>query len=346
MSRPADRAWVADRRIGWRILLTASLGEAVPTVELAGRLAALTRSEGWTSRPPLTAPTLGQLREALAGSSPEPLLVGVHGRDVVLSAHHSVVDGLGLLVVLERLGLGPATSTARGVGDRATTGGLAATVARRLGEVAFHPPAGVTPPTVSGPRAGDALVEAELAGTVRAARLVHAAARAVVRHEAVQGRNARHVAIAVGAVRGQQTAGDGQQLGDHSVLLRLRDVERLDLAEVGQALRTAPVVTPPTPAGERPWSRLTAGMASVGLRLLAPRLGSTLLVSHLGDVTAPHLDRLAFHPVTAGGSGISLGAVGHRGRTVLTLRARAAQWNDNGLEQLLEAVVSLLAEEP
>ena len=45
-----------------------------------------------------------------------------------------------------------------------------------------------------------------------------------------------------------------------------------------------------------------------------------------------------FHPVTAGGTGISLGAVGHRGRTVLTLRARAADWDADGLERLLEAV--------
>ena len=74
------------------------------------------------------------------------------------------------------------------------------------------------------------------------------------------------------------------------------------------------------------------------MRVLARRLGSTLLVSHLGEVTAPHVERLAFHPVTAGGTGISLGAVGHRGRTVLTLRARAADWDADGLERVLEAV--------
>jgi hypothetical protein len=74
------------------------------------------------------------------------------------------------------------------------------------------------------------------------------------------------------------------------------------------------------------------------MRLLARRLGSTLLVSHLGEVTAPRVERLAFHPVTAGGTGIALGAVGHRGRTVLTLRARAADWDADGLERVLEAV--------
>jgi hypothetical protein len=214
-------------------------------------------------------------------------------------------------------------------------------VARRIGEVAFRPPASLTPPTAPVPAPGDVLVSTELPGPVRTAPLVHAAARAVVGHQAARGREARHVAVAVGAVRRQ--AGDG--IGDHSVLLRLHDVERLDLAGVVEALRTAPVVTPPAPAPQRPWSRLAGRAAATGLRLLAPRLGSTLLVSHLGEVEAPRAERLAFHPVTAGGTGISLGAVGHRGRTVLTLRARAAQWNDNGLEQLLEAVVSLLREE-
>ncbi|WGX99872.1 hypothetical protein QI633_15135 [Nocardioides sp. QY071] len=341
MSGYDDRGWVADPRIGWRILLTASVPAPVRTVELADRLDALVRAEGWPARPPLTAPTLAHLYDALVAPSREPLLVGAHGRDVVVSAHHGAVDGLGLLTVLDRLGLGPATSSARGVGDRTTTGGLVTTAARRLGEVALHPPSGVSPPAVPVPTPGDVLVAAEVPGTVRAAPLVHAAARAVVRHQAARGQQARHVAIAVGAVRGQAGAG----LGDHSVLLRLRDVERLDLAGVTEALRTAPVVTPPRPAPDRPWTRLAARATATGLRLLAPRLGSTLLVSHLGEVEAPHVERLAFHPVTAGGTGLSLGAVGHRGRTVLTLRARAAQWNDNGLEQMLEAVVSLLGEE-
>lgn len=342
MSRAGDRAWVADPTIGWRILLTATLPEVVRTVDLAERLDALARSEGWAARPPLTTPTPAHLRDLLVAPAPEPVLVGVHDRDVVVSAHHGALDGLGLLSVLDRLGLGPATSSARGVGDRTTTGGVVTTVARRLGEVAFRPPARITPPAAPVPAPGDALVEAEVPGSVRAAPLVHAAAQAVVRHQAARGRTARHVAIAVGAVRGQDA---GSRLGDHSVLLRLHDVERLDRAGVGDALRTAPVVTPPAPAADRPWSRVAGRATAAGLRLLAPRLGSTLLVSHLGDVTAPHLDRLVFHPVTAGGTGISLGAVGHRGRTVLTLRARAAEWNDNGLEQLLEAVVSLLGEE-
>jgi len=74
----------------------------------------------------------------------------------------------------------------------------------------------------------------------------------------------------------------------------------------------------------------------------AVRLGSTLLVSHLGDVTTSAAARLAFYPVTAGGTGLSLGAVTHDGTTTLTLRGRGSAWDPAGLEALLAAVVDAL----
>jgi hypothetical protein len=332
-------AWVADPRIGWRILLTATLPTPLSLEALAGPLRRLCAAQDW----PYAAPVAASARELL-DDSPAPLLVGVDGADLILSAHHSAVDGLGLLTLLDRIGLGPVASSARGVGERTSTGSLARTVAQRLGEVAFRPPAGVTPPVRPVADHGDVLVSAEIPGTHRTADLVHAAARAVVRHEAARGRTARHVAVAIGAARDQQP---DAPVRDRSVLLRLRDVERLDRAGVAAALKTAPVQTPPVAARRRPWTPVLDRLTTAGLRILGPRLGSTLLVSHLGDVTAPAVERLAFHPVTAGGTGLSLGAVGHSGRTVLTLRARASSWNDDGLEQLLEAVISLLfREEP
>lgn len=335
--------WVADPRIGWRILLTAELPEPADPAVLTVHLATLASDQHWPALPvPQVDDSLPRLRAALLAPHTAPLLVGISGRHLVLSAHHSAVDGLSLLAVLGRLGLAPVTSAARGVGDRTTTGGVARTVGRRLGEVAFQPPAGVTPPSSSVPEPGDVLTEGSVPGSHRTAAIVAAATRAVVEHQAARGRTARHVAVAVGAVRAQ--ARDGA-IGDHSVLLRLRDVETLDTSGIAEALSRAPVQTPPIAAEPRPWTPLAARATRTGLRVLAPRLGSTLLVSHLGEVTAPYVDRLVFHPVTAGGSGISLGAVGLRGATVLTLRARAASWNDDGLEQLLEAIISLLREE-
>ncbi|MFW6865915.1 hypothetical protein ACOACQ_00920 [Nocardioides sp. CPCC 206347] len=335
--------WVADPRIAWRILLTADLPDPADPVVVETRLAALASDQQWPALPPpLVDDSLQRVQAAVLAPHAAPLVVGLSGRHLVLSAHHSAVDGLSLLAVLARLGFAPVTSNARGVGDRTTTGSVARTIGRRLGEVAFQPPAEVTPPSAPVPQPGDVLVERTVPGSHRTAAIVAAATRAIVEHQAARGTTARHVAVAVGAVRAQ--SGDGA-IRDNSVLLRLRDVERLDAAGIARALAEAPVQTPPVAGEPRPWTPLSVRATTTGLRVLASRLGSTLLVSHLGEVTAPHVDRLSFHPVTGGGSGLSLGAVGFRGETVLTLRARAASWKDDGLEQLLEAIISLLREE-
>lgn len=346
------RRGAVDRRIGWRILLSATLPEAPDPTTLAERLATLARAQAWSPAPPVrSAATADELRRALVAADPAPLVVGLAGRELVLSGDHAAMDGLGLLAVLDRLGAGPATSAVRGVGARPPGAGVAATVVRRLGEALVRPPAGVGPgpgttgtPTDTPTDTGDALAEAELDGRFRTGALVHAASRAIVAHEARRGRRARRVAVAVGATL--DPAPKDERIRDRSALLRLRDVETLDRAGIDQALRTAPVQTPPAARTRGPWSRPLEAVGSIAMQALAPRLGSTLLVSHLGPVTAPHVERLSIHPVTAGGSGLSLGAVGLDGRTVLTLRARASRWTDDGLEQLLEAVISLLREAP
>lgn len=330
---------MADPGIGWRILLTARLPEAPARGDVADRLAAIATAQEWPAPPPLRIrDDLPGLQRELVDADPAPLVVGLCGAHLVLSAHHGAVDGLGLLTLLERLGAGPVRSSARGVGARTTTGGAARTTTRRLREALLHPPARVTPPLGVLTGTGDALATRTVAGSHRTAALVDATARAITAHERARGRTARHVAIAVGAVRDQPRDAATAPVADRSVLLRLTDVELLDADGIAAALAAAPVQTPPAAGGNPLLARATAA----GLRALAPRLGSTLLVSHLGEVAAPGVQGLSFHPVTAGGTGLSLGAVGHGGATTFTLRGRASAWNDNGLEQLLEAVVSLL----
>ena len=87
-----------------------------------------------------------------------------------------------------------------------------------------------------------------------------------------------------------------------------------------------------------------SGGATVALamRALAPRLGSTMLVSHLGSVTTDAATDLAFYPVTAGGAGLSLGAVTQNDSTTLTLRGRASRWDDDTLTGLLTRVTEAL----
>ncbi|MCL2542919.1 MAG: hypothetical protein FWE71_10745 [Nocardioidaceae bacterium] len=330
--------WVADDRIGWRILLTAEAVTPPAPEALGAALTDLYAAQAWSSAAPplLLGDDHAGLRRRLVDADPHPLLVASTGSHVVISAHHSAVDGLGLLEVLERLGLGPARSTARGLGDVAAASGLAAGIGARLSEALLHPP--LLPVTAAAAAApGDTLVAATVAGSFRSADLVHAAALAIGDRQRARGARSTGVAVAVGAARVVRRPGEA--LADDSALLRLRDVDRLDRVGVAAALRAASPQPSPHAAGG---SALAGAALGLGLRLLAPRLGSTLLVSHLGEVTAPAVRRLELHPVTAGGSGLSLGAVGHGGGTSVTLRGRSTAWDDDGLEQLLEAIIHRL----
>jgi hypothetical protein len=80
----------------------------------------------------------------------------------------------------------------------------------------------------------------------------------------------------------------------------------------------------------------------LGTRVLARRLGSTVLVSHLGRVEAAAVTSAAFYPMAGGGSGLALGAVTVGSTTTLTLRARARQHSSDELGRLLDDVVARL----
>ena len=228
----------------------------------------------------------------------------------------------------------PVASNVRGVGERPTRGGLARTATRRLAEAAFRPPTAVAAPS-GAVGSGDAFAELTVPGSWRTPEVVTAAVQGILRHNDAAGRGTRHLAVAVGA--GRPRSGDDDRIANRSALIRLTDLEDASPEEVEDRLRNAPLEAAPT--GGRP---ATARLMAGGMRLLSRRLGSTLLVSHLGEVTAEGATGLAFHPVTAGGTGLSLGAVGLRGSTTLTLRARAGQWDRPGLDGLLSEIATEL----
>ena len=111
-------------------------------------------------------------------------------------------------------------------------------------------------------------------------------------------------------------------------------METLSLDEVRRAMSESAL----QPEG----GTAAGGILRAATSLLAPRLGSTLLVSHLGEVETAGCDDLAFYPVTGGASGLALGAVGIGGHTTITLRARAAQHDEDGLRALVAAVLAEL----
>lgn len=318
-------AWVADPTVAWVIALEARLREPVDAARVAAGLDAAgfpgslaTPAAGSDALQQVVAPGTAAVRAATSANR------------VTLGAQHEHSDGLGLLALLEAATGAAATSSARGVGERAARGSALGSTARRLAEALLAPPAPVATPAATGsPETGEAFARFTVARRLSVAELTHAAVRGVTAHNRAAGVRTTRVAVAIGASR---LGGDVPVVGDHSTLIRLRGMERLSVPEVRAAIRGAAPEPPPPGAGDGP--SLTGRLATVAMGVLSPRLGSTLLVSHLGEVEAPGVEELAFYPVTGGGSGVSVGAVGLRGTTVVTLRGRGRRHSSATLEAL------------
>jgi len=80
-------------------------------------------------------------------------------------------------------------------------------------------------------------------------------------------------------------------------------------------------------------------------KVLSARMGSTLLVSNLGLLRGPPgLGSVEFYPVAHGRSGVALGAASVGDRTVLTLRARRRDFDEEDLRDLLTRIAGRLPE--
>lgn len=318
-------AWVADPTVAWVIALEAHLRGPVDAARVAAGLAAA----GFPGAVATLASGSDALQQVVAPGTAAVRAV-TSANHVTLGAQHEHSDGLGLLALLGAATGAVATSSARGVGERAARGTALGSTGRRLAEALLAPPAPVAAPAATGPQeAGEAFARFTVARRISVAELIHAAVRGVTAHNRAAGVRTTRVAVAIGASR---LGGEVPVVGDHSTLLRVRGVERLSVPEVRAAIRGAAPEPPPPGAGDGP--SLTGRLATVAMGVLSPRLGSTLLVSHLGEVDAPGVEELAFYPVTGGGSGVSVGAVGLRGTTVVTLRGRGRRHPSATLEAL------------
>ena len=311
-------SWVADPTLAWVIALHVRLREQVTAERVTSGLASTGLGASLTSLNPSSHTAM--LDEVIR-AGPEPLRAAVSGRELALGAEHQYCDGLGLLALLGTALDLTATSSARGVGAKSSQEGPLVTALRRLREAALTPPASVAtmgmPRKSSAVKHGDTFVRFAVAGRVPVAELTRAAVAAVATHNRELGARDTRIAVAVGASR---VGGSAPSLADQSALLRLREVERLSGDALRDAIRSAVPETPPP--GSRGGSRVVAIAATTAMGALSSRLGSTLLISHLGEVHAPGVDELAFYPVTGGGSGVSIGAAGLRGTTLVTLRGR------------------------
>jgi hypothetical protein len=177
-----------------------------------------------------------------------------------------------------------------------------------------------------------------LDGPVRTAALVHAGAGAVAEGNRERGHRSDRVAVAVGVSR---AGGTRTEVADDS---GFPPADRRGAPRPRGGRGRARPRTPCSCGGSAQGgvARAASGLIRTGARLLAPRLGSTLLVSHLGTIDADAVDAVAFHPLAGGGSGVSLGPRPSAVRTVLTLRARGVAHTTVDLERLLGRIADRL----
>ena len=69
-----------------------------------------------------------------------------------------------------------------------------------------------------------------------------------------------------------------------------------------------------------------------------------MLVSNLGLVAQPDLDRLEFWPVSSGPAGVSLGMASTTDRTTVAVRMRRAWFGDDEASSFASLVLGELAE--
>ena len=341
MADPGAQQWLGRADLAWNILLVARL-RGVPTREaLHERLATMSREHSWAEPGPdaVVEGELGALLELLGevDDPPRPVSLGLAPGALVVRAHHAHVDGLGLLAVLRDVAASDLASGATGVADRPRRSTVA-TMAVRLTEALLRPPAGVASVgTPSEPGAGDTFAARTVPGTFRTAELAHAAVRAVTERNRSVSRRARRVAVAVGV---STIGGRDLRVGDDSGFVRITGAERLDADGFAQALAHAPLQVGGTAHDGA--ARRAGGLIRWASKTLGSRLGSTLLVSHLGRVQADGLEELAFYPLAGGGSGLALGAATVGSSTTITLRARGSRHATADLEHLLDAVAGAL----
>lgn len=316
-----------DTSVSWSIVLQARLPHPADPDKVAQRLAATT-----VERPhlgpapdvtPVTEATLGTVRTMLADTPyhhGDPLVrvaVGEAEPLLLIAAHHSAVDGLGLLALLGRALDVPVASSVTGLpGDVAETPFVRA-AARRLADATLRPSVRVAPSsTVDRSLDGDTLV-ALRSGDVglRTATLTAAVARTVANwnraHRAEKGR----IVAGIGASR---RAGSALEPVDASAYLLLPVGQDADAERIGAALASAPV-EPDLPA------TTMVRIAHRVTRPIANRLAATFLVSNVGRVSAAgQVTELAFFPVASGSAGVAFGAVTAAGTTTVTMRTRRA----------------------
>ncbi|MBA0128086.1 hypothetical protein H0B56_21280 [Haloechinothrix sp. YIM 98757] len=336
-----------DTTVSWSVLVQARLREAVGARQVARRLAATSAEYPHLGPAPAVTTVdgaeLAELRESFAtrpyvrGDPLVRVALTPERSTMVLAAHHSAVDGLGLLALLGSAIGHPVSSSASGIGPRLPRRSFGAAALRRISGAFRHPPARTVPTGCDRP--GDLLV------TLRArvmklstADLVVAAGRAVARHAA---RRAGHDRI-VAAVGVSRSGGDRPEPRDESAYFLLPIASTTDSSTVTSTL-TAHGPEPAPPAGTALTGRVVRWLRGA----LADRVGATYLVSNLGAVDAGGtVSELAFFPIAGGRSGVAFGAATVGDTTTVTIRARHRHLGEDTARDILSELFRQLPVQP
>lgn len=269
-----------------------------------------------------------------------------HGRArLLVTAHHGVCDGLGLLALVGAAIGTPVIPTTAGLGARPSHGSFVATVPKRVIEAVRRPPPRF--PTIGGPGAPDdgdlaqargetvivASVDRVKVGTVA---LCQALARVFVeRARRDRGGPQGPPLLFVGASRRPPgTVAPDRQ----TAYLRFRVDPRWTAAEAAAAFASL------APEPDFPETSLR-GLGPRLVRPLRNRLGSTAMVSNLGVVEG-NVEWLAMYPALSGPAAVSVGLVTTATRTTLSVRTRSSEFGQKDATDLLESLARHLFTPP
>lgn len=340
-----------DPRVAWSVVVRLGLTAPVAEGEIDerwSRLAAehpLTGSAGVVRRyaPAERDAVLSSLADEPYGDH-DPLLrvaLSDDGREAIVAGHHGSVDGLGLLGAAGRLLDVDLATSARGVAADADHTSFLLGSLRRLGEAAFRPPRRFAASPDAGLRgngsAGDELRSLDVPGRGGTADLVAAAADLVRRWNAdpTRGRTrGRRLVVALGLSRRPGAPMATPDRDTAYARLVAEDVHTLEEARLRLAQTPPEPAFPVTEGG---------GIGPLVTKVLAHRLGSTLLVSNLGRIDDPGVSRVEFWPVPAGPAGVCLGLASAGERRTLTVRARRGWFDAAAADALVEMAGAGLA---
>jgi hypothetical protein len=326
-----------DPDVTWSIVLQLDLAEALSSEEISARVPAVFGAHPHLGLHPAIerrdATTLDRFaNEPYADDAPlVRLALDDAGRQFLVAAHHGAVDGLGLVGLAGRLlGLELGTS-ARGVQRTGEEPGFLAGSLRRIQEIVLRPPERFR----GSQRAerGDHLV-----GTVLPFRRQGTGALAWAGLSALRLWNGSppsrsQAVIALGVSRRSGLPAPPPDRNTAYTRLRVSGIEsRAALTEL--LIRTEP--EPDFPVTD------AHGLGAVVTRLLASRLGASMLVSNLGEISGRGVTSARFWPVASGPNGVSLGLVSAGDTTTMTVRARRGWFSEDDADALLDVTVKSL----